>query len=57
MVKALAEKLALLIKDEKLRKEMGEWGIEEAKKYSWPKIVDQVIDFYKLCRKRKPKAS
>ncbi len=53
--KALAEKLEILTKDKKLRKEMGEWGIEEAKKYSWPKIADQVLDFYKLCRKQKKK--
>ncbi|MBM3257623.1 MAG: glycosyltransferase family 4 protein [Candidatus Nealsonbacteria bacterium] len=51
--KELAEKLEMLIKDEILRKEMGEWGIEEAKKYAWPKMADQVLDFYRLCRKRK----
>ncbi|MFH1462323.1 MAG: glycosyltransferase family 4 protein [bacterium] len=51
--KTLAEKLELLIRNEKLRKEMGEWGIKEAKKYSWTKIADQVLAFYELCRKKK----
>lgn len=51
--KALAEKLEILIKDKELRKEMGEWGIKEAQKYSWPKIADQVLDFYELCMKKK----
>ena len=51
--KDLAEKIATLIKNKKLRKEMGEWGIKEAKKYSWPKITDQVLAFYELCQKNK----
>ena len=53
--KTLAEKIEILIKDPKLRKEMGQWGIEEAKKYSWPKIASQVLDFYQLCKKNKQK--
>jgi len=48
--KTLAKKLELLINDKKLRDEMGKWGIEESKKYSWPRIADQVLDFYDLCR-------
>jgi len=52
----LAEKLELLIKDKELRREMGEWGFQEAKKYAWPEIADQVLDFYETCRK-KSKAS
>ncbi|OGZ19066.1 MAG: hypothetical protein A2175_01955 [Candidatus Nealsonbacteria bacterium RBG_13_42_11] len=51
--KTLAEKLEILIKSGKLRKEMGKWGTEEAKKYSWPRIADQVLAFYDLCKKRK----
>ena len=53
--KTLAKKLEILIKNKELRKEMGEWGQIEAKKYSWPKIADQVLDFYELCRKNKQK--
>ena len=51
--KTLAKKLELLIKSEKLRKKMGKWGIKEVQKYSWPKIADQVLAFYELCRKEK----
>ncbi|MFA5169598.1 MAG: glycosyltransferase family 4 protein [Candidatus Paceibacterota bacterium] len=45
----LTAKLEKLIKDENLRKEMGEWGLEEVKKYSWEKVADRVIEFYKEC--------
>ncbi len=55
--KTLAEKLGLLIKSKKLRKEMGKWGIKESKKYSWPKVADRVLAFYKLCQKEKDKKS
>ena len=50
---ALAEKIALLIKDKNLRKKMGQWGKDEAKKYSWSKIADRVLDFYELVKKTK----
>jgi len=53
--KTLAKKLEILIKSPELRKEMGQWGIEEAKKYSWQKIADQILAFYELCRKEKEK--
>jgi phosphatidylinositol alpha-mannosyltransferase len=51
--KTLAKKLEVLIKNPHLRKEMGEWGIKEAKKYAWPKIADQVLTFYELCKRNK----
>ncbi len=51
--KGLAKKMETLIKSEKLRKRMGEWGLKEAQKYSWPRIVDQALDFYKHCGKKK----
>jgi phosphatidylinositol alpha-mannosyltransferase len=53
--KKLAEKLEILIREKKLRKEIGKWGIVEAKKYSWPKIASQVLDFYKFCQKNRKK--
>ncbi len=53
--KTLAKKLENLIKNPKLRKEMGEWGQIEAQNYSWPRIADRVLDFYELCRKNKQK--
>ena len=53
--KSLAQKIEILIKNKELRKEMTEWGIKEAQKYSWSKIADQVLNFYKQCLKNKPK--
>ncbi|MDI6603102.1 MAG: glycosyltransferase family 4 protein [Patescibacteria group bacterium] len=53
--KTLAQKLEILIKNEKLRKEMGDWGIKEAQKYSWTKIASQVLNFYQLCQQNKQK--
>ncbi|MDD5098445.1 MAG: glycosyltransferase family 4 protein [Candidatus Pacebacteria bacterium] len=49
-VEELASKLEKLVKDENLRKEIGEWGIEESKKYSWEKVADQVLEFYSRCK-------
>ncbi|MCX6761040.1 MAG: glycosyltransferase family 4 protein [Candidatus Nealsonbacteria bacterium] len=51
--KSLAKKIETLIKSKKLREEMGEWGIKEAQKYSWPKVADRVLDFYKYCQENK----
>ena len=53
--KTLAKKLEILIKNPKLRKEMGEWGLKEAQNHSWSKIANRVLDFYELCRKEKQK--
>lgn len=58
--KMLAKKLEILIKGERVRKNMKVWGIKEAKKYSWGKIADRVLKFYELCtkeRKEKTKLS
>ncbi len=53
--KTLAKKISKLIENKKLRDEMEEWGIEEAKKYSWEKIAQEVLTFYQLCQKQKDK--
>ena len=53
--KKLAQKLESLIKNERLRKEMGQWGIEEVKKYAWPRVAERVLDFYQFCQQRKKK--
>lgn len=53
--KELAQKIEIFIKNEKLRKEMGRWGIEEAQKYSWQKVAERILDFYKFCQKKKQK--
>jgi phosphatidylinositol alpha-mannosyltransferase len=42
----LAKRLDILIKNKKLRGEMGRWGQKEAKKYSWDKIAGQTLKFY-----------
>jgi phosphatidylinositol alpha-mannosyltransferase len=51
--KSFAKKLEILIKSESLRKEMGEWGIKEAQKYSWSRIAERVLEFYRLCQGEK----
>jgi phosphatidylinositol alpha-mannosyltransferase len=49
----LTEKLLSLIDNESFRQEMGRWGIEEAKKYSWDVVAKQILDFYYLCMDNK----
>jgi len=49
----LAKKIAILIKDQKLRKKMGEAGLKEVRKYSWQKVAQRVLDFYQLCLEKK----
>jgi len=51
--KGLAKKLEFLIKSKDLRKKLGEWGVKESQKYSWPRIADRVLAFYKHCSKVK----
>lgn len=51
--RGLVQKIEILIKNKNSRAEMRNWGIAEAQKYSWSIIADQILDFYKLCLKRK----
>jgi len=44
---SLARKTAVFIGNEKLREKMKNWGEEEIKKYSWEKISEKVLEFYK----------
>jgi phosphatidylinositol alpha-mannosyltransferase len=53
--KELAKKIEILIKNEKLRKELGKWGEKEAQRYSWPKITEKILNFYHFCQKEKNK--
>jgi phosphatidylinositol alpha-mannosyltransferase len=55
--KELAHKIEILIQNEKLRESLGKWGEKEAQKYSWEKIAEKVLDFYKICQKEKEKIS
>ncbi|MEK7482211.1 MAG: glycosyltransferase family 4 protein [Patescibacteria group bacterium] len=43
----LAEKIEILITSEQKRGEMGQWGIEQSKKYSWEVIAQETLSFYK----------
>jgi D-inositol-3-phosphate glycosyltransferase len=43
---ALAEKLQMILKDDPLREKLGKQAGEYAKAYSWPLIVDQILDLY-----------
>jgi hypothetical protein len=47
--------LEILIKNEKIRREMGKWGLQEVQKYSWTKIASQILNFYQRCRQDKEK--
>lgn len=49
----LAEILQRLIIDKNLRQEMGEWGLEHVKQYSWNKVAKRVLDFYQTCLQSK----
>jgi len=46
-VEVLAEKIIMLLRDEELRKRMGEAGRERAKEFTWDKIAKQTVDLYK----------
>ena len=56
-IKSFARKLELLCRDKELRDFMGEWGIEEAKKYSWEKVATDVEKVYLHTAEKKKKAS
>ncbi|MBZ9572134.1 glycosyltransferase family 4 protein [Patescibacteria group bacterium] len=53
--RALTERIEILIKNKNLRKKMGEWGQKEAKRYSWPKITNKILNFYQFCQKKRQK--
>ena len=50
-IEDLSKKLQILIENKNLRKEMGQWGFKEVQKYSWEKIAEKVLNFYKSCLK------
>jgi len=52
-IQGLMQKLKILIKNDKKRKEMGEWGRQEAEKYSWEKIAEKTLKFYEEAIKYK----
>lgn len=53
--KELANKIEILIRNEKLRDEMGKQNLKDAQDYSWKKVADKILKFYELCKKEKQK--
>lgn len=51
----LAEALIRLLKDPALRERMGRQGQVKAKDYSWQKVAQQVLDYYRELLERKGK--
>jgi phosphatidylinositol alpha-mannosyltransferase len=48
--KQLAAALYALARDAGLRREMAQAGRERAPEYSWPRVTEQVVDFYREVR-------
>lgn len=44
---ALAHRIAQLLEDCQLRRQMGLYGMELAKEYAWPRIADRVVALYR----------
>ncbi len=44
--KAFAEAILHLLKDEQLRKEMGANGLRKALRYSWGRVVHEIVGYY-----------
>jgi len=53
----LAEGILKLIKDKKLRQQMGQRGIEKARQYDWSIIAARIIDIYKNVLKNTKKSA
>lgn len=49
----LSQKIEILIKNSKLRENLGKWGLKEVQNFAWPKIASEILKFYNLCQKRK----
>ncbi|MCK4735828.1 MAG: glycosyltransferase family 4 protein [Methanophagales archaeon] len=43
----LADKIVILLEDEKLRRKMSEAGRERVKEFTWDKIAEQTVEVYK----------
>lgn len=48
-VEGLAKKVSILLNNSSKRKDLGEWGKEEAQKYTWDKVAKRVFEFYSKC--------
>lgn len=49
----LAHTIEAMLTNHFLRKELSEWGIKQAKQYSWQTIADQTLDFYQEVLRKK----
>lgn len=45
-IEGLIEALSILIRDEKLRKNLGQWGQHFVPRFSWEDVAGQVLDYY-----------
>ena len=52
-VPLLADTLGTMLTNHLLRKELSEWGIKEAKQYSWQTIADRTLNFYEEVLRKK----
>jgi phosphatidylinositol alpha-mannosyltransferase len=47
----LGAALVVLARDQELRRRMGAYGLEKARRYAWEKVAGQVVDVYKEARR------
>lgn len=47
----LAASLVILARDSELRRHLGEYGREKARRYSWDRVAAEVVDVYQQARK------
>jgi phosphatidylinositol alpha-mannosyltransferase len=47
----LAASLVILARDAELRRRLGDYAIEKARRYSWPSVASEVVDVYHEARK------
>jgi phosphatidylinositol alpha-mannosyltransferase len=51
--RSLAKKFEILIENPKIREELRKFGPRHAQKYSWEKIAKKILNFYRICQKKK----
>jgi len=54
--RGLAQKIELLSQDSALYERARNWGLQECKKFSWPHIADEVLNFYQEAHEHKKAA-
>jgi glycosyltransferase involved in cell wall biosynthesis len=52
----LGAALVVLARDQELRRRMGAYGLQKARRYAWEEVAAQVVDVYKEARRlREPR--